>query len=243
MAVQPPAISQKEYTLCEVVKETPDVDTVKFKPSDDYRLAFDPGMFVMITYVNPQTKEKVTRAFSIASAPDKEILEFEIHMIRGRFTAPLEDSKIGDVFYFTGPYGQFKFLAATDRKVLFIAGGTGIAPFLSMLRQIEENNHDVDISLVYSVRFPNEIIRKQELEGYEQSIKMKMMVTVTRPQEGDGWTGETGHINAEMIGKHVTDAPERTCYICGPLAFVKAARDALATLNVPTDKVKADVWG
>ena len=233
----------KPYMLCEVVKETPDVNTVKFRPLDGERVAFDPGMFVMITLVSPQSGEKVTRAFSIASAPESEVLEFEIHMIKGRFTAPLEEAKIGDMFYITGPYGQFKFLPDAEKKVLFLAGGTGIAPFLSMLRQIKNLGKKTDIALVYSVRLPNEIICREELERYTKELGMRMLVTVTRPQDGDGWTGQTGHIDAAMVSRFAADAPERTCYICGPLPFVKAVKAGLGSLNVAPEKVKADVWG
>jgi glycine betaine catabolism B len=70
-----------------------------------------------------------------------------------------------------------------------------------------------------------------------------MVITVTRPQPGDGWTGQTGHIDKDMIMKYVPDLGIRTAYICGPLEFVKAAKDALSALGMPNDKVKADVWG
>ena len=70
-----------------------------------------------------------------------------------------------------------------------------------------------------------------------------MVITVTRPQPGDGWMGQTGHVDAEMIKKYAPDFLERGFYICGPLPFVKAIKDALAAIGVPANKVSADVWG
>ena len=164
-------------------------------------------------------------------------------MIHGRFTSHLDTAKVGDIYYVTGPHGQFKFVPQEDKKVLFIAGGTGIAPFISMLREIKQLSSGNDVSLIYSVKYPNEIIRKTELEDLAKSLTLKTTITVTRPKEGDGWTGYTGHINGDMIMKSTPDFLERTPYICGPLAFVKALKDALVLLGVKQEKIKADVWG
>ncbi len=245
MAVQPPSIVNKPYRLAEIIKETPDVDTFRFKSEDGSKLAFDPGMFVMLTWPGKGTEQKITRAFSIASAPNSDELEFEIHMIHGRFTSKLDSAKVGDIYTVTGPYGQFRFVPKEDRKVLFIAGGTGLAPFMSMLRELRINGYDNDVVLLYSVRYPDEIIRKDELKELEAALKLKMVICVTRPTEerSAGWIGETGHVSAEMVKKHAPDFMDRTAYICGPLGFVKAVQDVLTQLNVPKEKVKADVWG
>ncbi len=245
MAVQPPSIVNKPYRLAEIIKETPDVDTFRFKSADGSKLAFDPGMFVMLTWIGDGTVQKITRAFSVASAPNSDELEFEIHMIHGRLTSKLEEAKVGDMYTVTGPYGQFRFIPKEDKKVLFIAGGTGLAPFMSMLRELRINSYDNDVALLYSVRYPDEIIRKGELEELDASLNLKTTICVTRPTEprSEGWTGETGHVSPEMIKKHVPDFMDRTAYICGPLGFVKAVQDSLTQINVPKDKVKADVWG
>lgn len=197
----------------------------------------------MLYYKDPTTSQEIGRAFSIASRPGIDTIELFISMIHGRFTSKLDTAKVGDIYYVSGPYGQFKFDPKKNRKVLFIAGGTGIAPFMSMLRHIKEKSLDIDAILMYSVRFPTEIIRKDELEDLASSIGLKIVVTVTRPQPNDNWNGETGHINEEMIKRHVADFAERDCYICGPLNFTKAMKEALSNLGIEGSKVKADVWG
>ncbi|EQD39626.1 oxidoreductase FAD/NAD(P)-binding domain protein [mine drainage metagenome] len=237
------SVNQKPYVLTEILKDTPDVSVFRYKAQDMSTLSFDPGMFVMLTYIDKSTNEKITRAFSVASAPNSDTVDFFIHMVHGKLTTKLESARVGDVYYMTGPYGQFRFIPSQDKKVLFIAGGTGLAPFMSMLKEIDAQKAGTDIVLLYSIRFPNEIIRKDELEELEKRLNIRMVITVTRPQENDGWTGEKGHIDSNMIAKYASDLNERTTYICGPLAFVKAMKDALAGLNVNPDKIKADVWG
>ncbi len=240
-------ITERKYSLVGKIDETPEVLILKFMPEDNLPVEFDPGMFMMITGVDAQGKRYTARAFSIASDPSTPGMEFMVikepkhgeHIGRSHFM----DAKVGDTFMLKGPNGQFRFDPKVNGKVLFIAGGTGLAPFISMLRHIKVTSSQSDVILIYSVKFPTEIIDKAELEGYRSGLGANLIVTVTRPQKGDGWTGQTGHVDSAMISKYVRDLGERTVYICGPLAFVKAAKDALAALNVPQQMVKADVWG
>jgi ferredoxin-NADP reductase len=216
-------------------------------PEDGQPCPFDPGMFMMISGLDSEGKKYTARAFSIASDPSTPGMEFMVikepthgdHIGRSHFM----DSKVGDVFMFKGPNGQFRFDPNTDRKVCFLAGGTGLAPFTSMLRHIRVTGSQNDVVLLYSTKYPTEVIWKDELNSYVNDMGVKMAITVTRPQPGDGWAGETGHIDAPMIQKYVPDSAERGFYICGPLPFVKAIKEALTSLGVPANKVSADVWG
>lgn len=235
-------ITKKPYVISKIEKQTPDVTIFSFKATDGTRLPFEPGMFVMVYYRNSQTNEEIGRAFSLASLPDQDTLEFAIAMIHGRFTSKLDTARVGDTYYVTGPYGQFK-LDPNDKKLLFIAGGTGLAPFLSMLKYFDEKKMSVDAVLLYSVRYAVDIIDKNELERWKSGIGLRYYVTVTRPEQSPEWNGEKGHIDANMIAKYAADVLERTCYIVGPLAFTKAMKEALKSLNVQDARVKADVWG
>lgn len=220
---------------------------VKFMPKDGQPLQFDPGMFMMITGLDSDGKRYTARAFSIGSDPSTPGMEFMVikdpkhgeHIGRSHFV----DAKIGDTFALKGPNGQFRFDPSVDKKVIFIAGGTGLAPFISMLRHIKVTNSKSDVILLYSIKYPTEIIRKDELNSYIADLGLKLVITVTRPQPGDGWTGQTGHVDKTMISNYAPDMVERTAYICGPLEFVKAVKDALAALGVSPERVKADVWG
>ncbi len=246
-------IIEKKYFLAEKIDCTPEVLAIRFRPEDGQLQVFDPGMFMMISGIDKKTGQKcVGRAFSIASDPSAPNMEFFVikepthgeHLGRSHFM----DAEIGDPFILKGPNGQFRFNPGTEKKVMFIAGGTGLAPFVSMAKHIKLKNAGTDAILLYSVKFPTEIIFKDQLEELSAQIGMKFVVTVTRPNqsapnEGSAWSGETGHVDSGMISRHCSDILERTFYICGPLAFVQAVKQALASLNVPGNRVKADVWG
>lgn len=240
-------VTERKYILTEKTDETPDVMILKLMPEDGKPCAFEPGMFMMIAGLDSAGNKHTARAFSIASDPSTPGIEFMVikeprhgdHIGRSHFC----DTKIGDIFLLRGPNGQFRFNPSTDRKVAFIAGGTGLAPFTSMLRHIKVTKAQNDVVLFYSTRYPNEIIWKDELNSYVTDLGIKLVITVTRPQPGDGWTGQTGHINADMIREYAPDFIERSFYICGPLEFVKAMKEALSSLGISDAKVKADVWG
>lgn len=236
-------ILNQPYVLAEIKQVTPTVTSYVFKSQNGASIDFTPGMFAMLQYKDPSSGESVSRAFSMANAPPSDHLEFLISLIHGKLTSKLEVAKPGDVYYISAPYGQFKFVLDAGNKILFLAGGTGIAPFLSMLRFVKDNNKSVDCKLIYSVKFPAEIIDKVELDEMSTTLGLKTAVTITRPTEGDRWTGDTGHVNKDMILKYASDLKERISYICGPPAFVKAVKDALTELGVDQKKIKAEMWG
>ncbi len=235
-------IVKKEYALASITPSTKDVTVFSFKSVDGAGVDFAPGMFAMLFYKNKDTGEEIGRAFSIANAPPSDSFEFMVAMIHGRLTSKLEEAKVGDVYCISAPYGALKLDASTASKLLFLAGGTGVAPFFSMIRYLRANNDRIDVNMIYSIRYPYEIIERQELESFGTD-GCGITITVTRPQPGDGWSGQTGHIDAEMIMKYVPDFAERVPYVCGPPKFVQAMKEALISIGVQERAIRAEMWG
>lgn len=237
-------IIKKPYVLESIEKTTPDIFTFSFRAQDGAVVDFSPGMFVMLCYKNSETGEEISRAYSIANAPPSDHFEFTITMIHGMLTSKLEVAKPGDIYYISGPYGQFKIEFGEGSKILLLGGGTGVVPFIATMKRLKkEGGRMADACLIYSVRYPTEIIYRDLLDSYAKDMGLKLLVTVTRPQPGDGWAGQTGRIDADMIKKFVPDLAERTCFICGPPPFVKAVKDALVSLGVGAKAIRAEMWG
>ncbi len=235
-------IIKKEYMIERIDRTTRDVTVFSFKSVDGVKVDFIPGMFAMLFYRDQGTGEEIGRAFSIANAPPSDSFEFMIAMVHGRLTSKLDGARVGDTYRISAPYGALKLDLALGSRFLFIAGGTGIAPFFSMIRYLKANNDKIDVNMLYSVRYPYEIIEKQELDSFGAE-GCSVSITVTRPQPGDGWSGQTGHIDAEMIKKCSPDFAERVPYICGPPKFVQAMKEALMSLGVQERAIKAEMWG
>ncbi|VVB77327.1 Sulfhydrogenase 1 subunit gamma [uncultured archaeon] len=236
-------INKKPYVLESVVKTTPDVFTFRFRSQDGEKVDFTPGMFAMLYWRNKDTGEEIGRSYSIASSPNADYFDFIITMIHGMLTSKLEDAKPGDVYYISAPYGQFKIEPNSGGKLLFLAGGTGIVPFISLMKYTESTDLKLDISMICSIRYPYEMLCRDTLDEMKERKELRLAVTVTRPQPGDDWTGQTGRIDADMIKKYVPDVSERVCYICGPMAFVNALKAALTSMGIDGKSIKAEMWG
>ena len=150
----------------------------------------------------------------------------------------LDAGRVVDV---EGPVGSFTFPPApTERRFVFIAGGTGIAPLRAMLRHaLTIRGHR--IGLLYSARAPDEFAYEDELRLLAAEGRIELRQTVTRTMEGD-WNGARGRIGrAELQG--LLHNPESLCFICGPPALVGEMSDLLEELGVARLRIRAEEWG
>ncbi len=237
---------KRPYKLIDIIQETPNVKTMRFKSEFGEKMDFKPGQFVQIGYSSDGSKIDVQRPYSIGSAPRSDVVDFYIEMINGKLTSILDKARVGEIYNVSVPNGKnFEYSPSQNKKSLFIAAATGIAPFISMLRYIEQNQIREDIVVLYTVRTKVDIIRAAELEEFNKKGIAKVVITLTRPTESLNWTGETERINVGKINKYVPDVKERTVYLCGSNQFNSAMTELLKSCGVPADKdhIKHDVWG
>ncbi len=237
---------KRPYRLIDIIQETPTVKTLKFKSEFGEIMDFKPGQFVQIGYSGDGSKIDIQRPYSIGSAPGSETLEFYIEMVGGKLTSILDKAKIGEIYNISQPNGKnFEYSQGYNKKSLFIAAATGIAPFLSMLKYIERNNIHEDIILLYSARTRADIIRGQELIEFNMRGIAKVIITLTRAAEDAEWKGESGRVDMDKIRKYAPDIAERVAYLCGSNKFNSDMTNLLTSLGLPNDKehIKRDVWG
>jgi glycine betaine catabolism B len=225
--------------IARIVDETEHVKTYHFDISED--MNFKPGQFVMlsldVTDENGVVKP-VKRAYSIASAPHEKELALTIKIYSdGKLSSQLGKYGVSDVLALSGPYGKFTF---EDPKVpvVFIVGGTGIAPMRSMWKSVLNSGSGTQMQLLYSTRHEEEIIYAAELEALKE--KMASVVTITRPSEG--YSGLTGRIDRAFIEKHVQDPKSCMFYICGAPGMVRDMKETLAALEVDKEQIFHEAW-
>lgn len=218
--------------VVEVIQETPRVKLVRF--GLEQPLSFRAGQWVGVwseDYLGENSRP-LRRAFSIASLPTEKHLE--LCVARGeRFSAFLQDSKVGQEFWIDGPYGMFWLKPA--KKYLFIAGGTGIAPFRSMIHQALAEGKEV--LLIYSIRTPSDFVYRKELESIKNK-HFKMVVTITM-DAFPNWTGEKGRIQ-NVLKNHFKEG--YAAYVCGPVGMVEAVETELINLHQHKDSLFIDKW-
>jgi ferredoxin-NADP reductase len=151
---------------------------------------------------------------------------------------PLERGRVVDV---NGPLGSFTFPAApAERRFLFIAGGTGIAPLRAMLHHALVIPHE-QIGLFYSARTPDEFAYEGELRALAQEGRIELRQTVTRPV-GDAWSGARGRIGRADLQPLVHDRAT-LCFVCGPPALVSEMSALLAELGIERARIRVEEWG
>ncbi len=190
-------------------------------------LGFLPGQYVNIAV--PGTDQ--ARSFSFSSGPGTGEAGFLVrNTSHGVLTTYLRDrAKIGDRIEFNGPLGSF-YLRQLQRPTLFLAGGTGLAPFLSMLHKIEQSGGpEYPIHLIFGVTNDPDLVRIEELEGYAARMADFTFTTVVAAAESahpnKGFV--THHMGPELLRDGAVDI-----YLCGPPPMVDAVRKHLAEQGI-----------
>jgi len=205
-----------EAPLTRLDRESP--TTVVFSLQSEEPMSFLPGQYVNIKV--PGTEK--SRSYSFSSPPGKKELTFLIRDVPdGLMSAYMRDkAQVGEKFSFDGPYGTF-YLRPTIRPILMLAGGTGLAPFLSMLQWIRDNRTDQPILLAYGVNTTADLVELDVLDALKKDIaEFDYFTVVVDPDSGHP---RTGYITDHLSAEHLNDG-EVDVYLCGPPPMVEAVR-------------------
>ena len=129
------------------------------------------------------------------------------------------------------------------KPVVFIAGGIGITPFISMMRYIDNTNPTLPVALIYSAKIPSELIFKEEIINIaERNASMNPTFTITQPSETKGdWEGRIGRIDKSLLSK-VTSQKSNLFLISGPGEMQENVEANLIDLGVLRDNIKREAW-
>jgi propane monooxygenase reductase component len=221
------------------------VETIEALTHDIHRLVlsgppldYHAGQYVDIRI--PDSDE--VRSFSMANLPGGE-LEFMIKVYEeGKFSSLLSsgDLKPGDELEVTGPYGVFTLRAKSDRPLLFIGGGAGMAPILALLRSLAEQGNTRPAVYYYGARGPQDLFHTEELAMLEARLpNFRFMPALSDCGEEEDWSGERGLIT-DVVARCETQLSEVDAYLCGPPPMVDAAIGLLVQQGVPESRVYYD---
>lgn len=208
---------------------------------------FKPGQYADLTLINPAEtdSEGNVRTFSIASAPYEGELLFATRVRDSAFKRVLGSVPLGTEVKLEGPMGSFTLHKNQAKAAVFLAGGIGITPFLSILRQAAKEKLPHLLYLFYSNRRPEDAAFLRHLEDLEKSNSKFIFVPSMSEMEKSKleWRGERGLINRDMLTKHFCDLQGPMYYIAGPPAMVAAMRDVLSKAGVDEDDVRTEEFG
>lgn len=203
-------------------------------------IKFFPGQYM--DFAVPSTGE--TRSFSMANtcSPGSGRLEFVIKIYpQGLFSGFLDtEVAIGDRLDITGPFGVFTLRDAPAADLIFVGGGAGMAPILSLLRSMAERGIERKATYYYGARRRRDLCFEKELRELEETLPaFKYIPALSEPGDEDEWDGEVGLIT-DVVRRRESDLTGADAYVCGPPPMVEAALELLPALGIADKRVFYD---
>jgi ferredoxin-NADP reductase len=217
--------------------------TMAFQFEKPNNFMFKAGQYIDLTLSGsqPGSSDGLTHTFSIASSPSDKELVVATRMRNTVFKRAISTLPIGSRAKIEGPLGSFNLHKNAARPAIFLAGGIGIAPFLSMLTYATEEKLRHLIVLFYANRNLEDAAFIDALWRLErENSRFRLVPTLTRAAIANGWKGTTGYITPEMLLAHVGILRGPIYYIAGPPAMVAATRRTLSEVGVDEDDIRTE---
>jgi predicted ferric reductase len=197
------------------------------------RMTHQPGQFVFIRFKYANTPGVTTEAhpFSISSGPDDDFLRLDVKAL-GDYTRALVNIVPGAIAEVEGAYGKFSYVNYDNPRQVWIGGGIGITPFLSMARSLDKHK-DLQVDLVYSVKSAAEFVHFDDLSQMvpKQAKNFKTVAWVA---------DERGFLTADGIEKELGSLKGRDFYICGPPIMMKSLREQLVAKGIENWRIHSE---
>ena len=187
------------------------------------------------------------RSYSIASPPEDEIVTLTVERVENGEVSPylVEELRCGDQFQLRGPIGgYFVWTIAIGGPLCLISAGSGIAPFMAMLRHRDRRNSRVPTVLLYSSRSLEDAIYRKELDAMARGDSdLRVVGTLTRIQP-EGWPGYRRRIDKPMLADACFPLDQNPrIYVCGPTSFVEDVSSFLIDLGHDARTIKTERFG
>lgn len=212
-------LGQHQFTISTKRSAGTNVTEISLEPRQK-TFSYQAGQFAFLTFSQPGISTE-PHPFSFVSDPTEKELKFAIKNL-GDFTSTLDGLRSGTKVTIEGPYGAFGQGPLTNQREIWIAGGIGITPFISLARDLKNNHRQADLFL--SFKNPAEAIYVSELEsivGNDSRLKIFPF-----------YSDEMGFLSADYIEKNSGPLADRLIYICGPVGLMKALKTQFVSKGV-----------
>lgn len=188
------------------------------------------------------------RPYSIACSPERAVETGCLELLiatepNGELGATLSGVRVGTLVDIEGPLGTFTLPPDADWAwLLFVAGGTGIAPLHAMIDHTLRRRRSQRVSLLYSARRGDEFAFIGELQRHAEAGRLELHSTVTRDNSAT-WAGGRGRIGRAHFEAVLHDPPATLCFVCGPEPLVAESVATLRALGIPEEQIRTEQWG
>ncbi|MFC1839655.1 NADH:ubiquinone reductase (Na(+)-transporting) subunit F [Thermodesulfobacteriota bacterium] len=230
-------IKQFRAKVSNIVELTPEIKGLEMNILEpEEGIKFKPGQYVQLEVPKyDKIKDTEFRAYSISSDSSyHDKLELVITKVpEGAVTTYVHEYlKKDDDLTLYGPYGDF-YLKESDRDILMIATGSGLAPMISILHQIERENIQRDTTLFFGAKTRDDLYFNEKLGGFEKNIhNFKFYPVLSRAEDDKAWEGEKGRVTG-LIEKFIPDNAEIDVYLCGAPPMIESCMELLIKKGIP----------
>ena len=239
-----PALSKRRpYTVSEVREEGADTWTLVLEPDRHSGLGkFEPGQFAWLTLrSSPFTPNE--HPFSISSAPHQlPRVELTVRAL-GDFTERIGEVRSGERAYLEGPFGIFSYARRPEAPgFVFIVGGVGITPVISMLRSMAHRAERRPLWLFYANPDLERVLFRDEIEDLAGQLNLAVIHILQNPPKG--WSGESGYLSRQTIEREVPEPLRQRVhyFLCGPPPMLSASEQHLDDLQVPRGHIHVEIF-
>jgi Na+-transporting NADH:ubiquinone oxidoreductase subunit F len=215
---------------------------VRFELLEPGDITFTAGQYMQLESPEYKGHDSVMRAYSLSSVPsDNSHVELIIRLVPDGIctTWVFEHFQEDDEAFMSGPYGDFK-LSDTDAPIIFIAGGSGMAPIWSILRDMKEKGIDRKATYFFGALTQKDLFYVDELRELEKEMpNFKFVPALSNEPEDSDWEGERGLIT-EVVDRHFEDTSEHEGYLCGSPGMIDASVEVLTGNGMPETRVYYD---
>ncbi len=243
--IPPELFSIREYVCkCIDIKDlTYDIKRFRLELLDAETIDYIPGQYVqLLTPIYEGSDEEVYRAYSIASDPNqKNIIDLIIRLVPNGIctTYCFKYLKVGDEVKINGPYGDFR-LSNTDTPIVFIAGGSGMAPINCMLHHMKNTANRRKATYYFGANKVKELFLIDEMRAFEPELdNFQFVPVVAAPEEDENWDGQKGLVT-EAVQRNLKNASECEAYLCGSPGMIDASIKLLLELGMSEEKIFYD---
>ncbi|MGB4702420.1 MAG: FAD-binding oxidoreductase [Syntrophomonadaceae bacterium] len=233
-----------QLRVAKIIPETPTASTLRLVPVSGYLPPFQAGQYInLFAEINGV---RTGRPYSISSPPNQiAYYDITVRRVPNGFVSSylLDQVKVGDILESTGPAGQFYYNPLIHGKdLVFLAGGSGITPFMSMIREATDRMLDRKIHLIYGCRTPQDAIFHNELLSLAADYSnFSYDLVISEPDSS--YEGLTGFIDGNLILSRIGSVEGKTFFICGPQEMYDFTIPELKKLGVPDRRIRREVFG
>ncbi|MCL4859874.1 MAG: ferric reductase-like transmembrane domain-containing protein [Caldilineaceae bacterium] len=233
--LRPLQMRRNPYYVTAVREERGRAWTLVLAPDGHEGMRFAAGQFVWLT-LGDSPFSLQQHPFSISSSAEQhDRIELTIKAL-GDFTSTMHTVEPGTRAYLEGPYGAFTLDPTSNQGAVFIVGGVGITPIMSMLRTLRDRGDQRPLLLIYGNSDWESVLFQEELALLQQALNLEVVHVLQNPPEG--WQGETGLISKEILGRWLPDEIAKNGYfVCGPEPMMDMVEPYLSQHGVPLRKI------